>query len=128
MNQLKIYSSNQRMRLDNQRIFLAFLLILRNVEGKILRGQLTLFPSTFLRISRTAKKICRLSRCICWLELYFFSWFVYIHYRLSSIFIKSFVCFHEKEKSWTKSMGRRSNNFRMDSVITATIPYFWRAT
>ena len=43
---------------------------------------------------------------------------------LAVFLLNLIVRFYEKEKSRTKSMGRRSNDSRMDSVITATIPYF----
>ena len=43
---------------------------------------------------------------------------------LAVFFANLDLCFCKKESSCTKSLGRRSNNFRVDSSISTKFPHF----
>ena len=69
-----------------------------------------------------------LSRCICRLELYFFNRILYSSCWLSCIFCEFDLCFCKKESCSAESLGRRSNNFRVDRSISTKFPHFWGIT
>merc|ERR1711991_1180122 len=63
--------------------------------------------STFFRFSWNAKKICRLSRCVCRMELYFFNRLLCCRCWISSIFCKSYFLLLQRRKQLNKTLGER---------------------
>ena len=64
-----------------------------------------IFSSTLFRFSRDAKKIRRLSRCICGMELCFINWLLYFFNRISSIFGKYIICVYKKQSAEKNPWG-----------------------